>query len=72
MSTKSTGQIKKMPKITDYTFKDVAGGIIVNREGQTVAAVFDGGLAHLNDAAWNEFQSIASTYVANMIKAQSK
>jgi hypothetical protein len=72
MSTKPAGQIKKMPKITDYTFKDVHGGIIVNKEGETVLAVYDAGLGHKNDEEWHRFQRFASTYVANMIKAQSK
>lgn len=61
-----------MSQLTDYSFKPIYGGIIVNKNGETVAQVTDNGLSHKGDAAWNEFQSLATTYVANLIKGEQK
>jgi hypothetical protein len=64
----NTSSVGGVPKVTDYTFKNVHGGILVDKEGNTVAGVFDTGLSHKGDEAWTRFQSVATTYVANLIK----
>jgi protein associated with RNAse G/E len=61
-----------MKKITDYSFKDVHGGIIVDNEGNTVIGVSEHGMVvHKGDEAWEDFQRMAVSFVAKAIREQA-
>lgn len=59
-----------MKKISDYTYKDKHGGIIVDKDGNTVAgmALSKYGLEYADQERFRIFQNMAALYVAKLIR----